>query len=226
VKNVRTPLNYLQSSILYQVFGFLSVPDLASVAIVSKDFDLMASSNKIWQPLYQSLKEDEQFSQVDSLLLVRNTCQSWPLTSPVDEYYKIMYSLFLASNKCTSLGNLNFARKLLQYASPDTEPCMQCNEKSELISASAALSKYGLNEAELNKVGCSRPPRRLQKKKKVRKLYCEAEVQLLAILKWGNLNTIRKRRASWQTTFEGVCLDGGRKAVRLLRSLRLQNQEK
>jgi len=224
-EKVNTPLNYLPSHILSQVVGFLSISDLASVSIVSHEFDAIASSNKLWQPLHQSLKENVETIQMDSLLLVRNTCQTWPLASPIEGYYKIMCNLFLASTKYASLGKLDYARKFLQCSRPDTELCIQCNGKSHFITMTVALNKYGLTEAELHKVGSSRPPRRLQKKKKIRRLYCEAEVQLLALLKWGNLNAIRKRRASWQTTLEEVCLDGSRKAVRLLRSLKLQNKE-
>jgi len=44
---------------------------------------------------------------------------------------------------------------------------------------------------------------------------------LLALLKWGSLGAIRKRRASWQTSMEDLCNDGSRKAVKLLQSLRL-----
>jgi len=84
-----------------------------------------------------------------------------------------------------------------------------------------ATSKYGLSEPELG----SPVPSRSQttKKKEVRKLFCDVEVQLLGILKWGSLGAVRKRRASWQTSMEEIYTDGSRKAAKLLQSLRLQN---
>jgi len=109
---------------------------------------------------------------------------------------------------------------------PNDLLCENCNRKSGLITNDMATTKYGLTDVDLNQVGFSRPPRRLQRKKKVRKFYCETEVRLLAILKWGNLSAIRRRRASWQTTLDEASDSDRRKAVKLLQNLKLFAKQK
>jgi len=217
-----TPFDCFPLPVLHRVIQFLSISDLTSISMTSHKFNTVTSSNDTWAPLYQSLKEKSQRLKRDDSLLGNVFQQSWPLSVPVDGYYKMACCLFLASQtSCAS--TLSFVRKFLQCASTHetVEPCPRCHEKSELIAMGLATSKYGLSEPELG----SPVPSRSQttKKKEVRKLFCDVEVQLLGILKWGSLGAVRKRRASWQTSMEEIYTDGSRKAAKLLQSLRLQN---
>jgi hypothetical protein len=129
--------------------------------------------------------------------------------------------LYLAS---TTNSPLKFTQKFLQSASSESRTtCSRCHEDSELVSATVALSKYGLTVSELNCLGFTTVLSQGSLRRKVRKRYCDTELQLLAILKWGSFSGIRKRRASWQASVEEMCADGSRKAVKLLQSLRLKS---
>jgi len=198
-EKVHTPLNHLPSSILYLMVSFLSIADLAAISPVSRDFNIIASSNKVWQPLHESLNEKE--SQTDSLSTKDSECQSWPLSSPIDGYYKVLCSLFLVSAKCSSLAKLDFVQKLLCSSCHDTEPCRRCSEKT---TKSISSSKFGLPDESKKKEFVHR--KQLQKTKKLRRLYCEAEAQLTVLLKWGSHNDSRKQRCKTPTK---KSVDGG-----------------
>jgi len=130
--------------------------------------------------------------------------------------------LFIASS--SSPSPLKYAQKFLQSTSSESSAmCPRCHENSELVSAAIASSKYGLTTVELSCLGVTIVPSRGSLRKRGRKRYCDIELQLLAVLKWGSFGAIRKRRASWQTSVEEICADGSRKAVKLLQSLRLKN---
>jgi len=221
---VYTPLDCFPSDVLQRITGFLGIPELATLAVVSPKFNVIASSNEIWRPLHESLKTKSQQrpKTEESSFLGQMTQQpTWPLSVPVEGYYKMACCMLLAS-QTSSLPTLRFIRKFLQCASShESESCPRCHERSELITMGLASSKYGLSEPELVSIGFS-PSSRRQTKQKLQKAYCEAEVQLLGILKWGSLGAIRKRRASWQTSVEELCTDGSRKAAKLLQSLKLQ----
>jgi len=79
-----------------------------------------------------------------------------------------------------------------------------------------------LSESELNTLGYSLTSPGFRTTK-VSKLYCDLEVQALAVLKSGSLGAVRKRRASWQTSVEEMYADGSRKAAKLLQTLKLQS---
>jgi len=219
-----TPLDCFPSAVLHRIVQFLSISDTASVSTTSHKLNSVTTSNDVWAPLYRTLKEQsQQRVKRDDSLLGNVFQQSWPLSVPVDGYYKMACCLFLAS-QTSSISTLNFVRKFLHCASThETEPCPRCHERSEFITTGLVTSKYGVSEPELNSMGFPVPSYGLQAKKKVRKLFCDVEAQLLGILKWGSLGAIRKRRASWQTSVEEICTDGSRKAAKLLQSLRLQN---
>jgi hypothetical protein len=225
-EKLHTPLDCFPSLVLSRIVQFLTISEMSSVSCTSHKFNNITTTNDVWQPLYQSLKERNPRPKPSDSLLGNVFQQSWPLSVPVDGYYKVACYLFLAS-QTSSISTLNFVRKFLQCASsPDSgeltvESCPRCHEKSELIPTGLASSKYGLNEPELSTMESS--PSRRSIKMKERKLVCDVEAQLLSILKWGSLGAIRKRRASWQTGVEELCTDGSRKAAKLLQSLRLQN---
>jgi len=142
----------------------------------------------------------------------------WPVSAPVQEYYKMACCIFLGAR-----SSLKYAEKFLQSTSESRVMCSRCGENSELLSATTAASKYGLTAAELGCLSFTTISSHGTLRKKVRKRYCDTELQLLALLKWGSFGAIRKRRASWQASVEEICADGSRKAVKLLQSLRLKN---
>jgi len=226
-EKVSSPLDCFPSNVLNRIVQYLTIPEMTLISVTSHKFSAITASNDIWQPLYESLKvQSHQRPKSDESLLGNIFQQLWPVSPPVNGYYKMACCLFFAST--SSLSTLNFVRKFLQIASSHeyVETCPRCHQKSELIATGLASSKYGLSEPELDSLGFSLPSHgSLTKKKVVGKLYCDVEVQLLAILKWGSLSAIRKRRASWQTSVEEICADGSRKAAKLLQSLRLQSTQ-
>jgi len=259
-EKVYTPLSYFPVPILNQVLSFLSISDIASISTVSRQFrDLSNTSNQIWQPLYNHSLKKQTFQKSSSsisstssstprilvtnrlLEVGRNRPQSWPLSAPIEGYYKVACALMMV-NRSPSHAQKNssvllFIQKFLStFSNPlsleaNEFPCPTCQDKNSLVTASIAISRYGLAECDMNKIEFSRPPKRLQKKKKVKRFYCEAEVKLLAILKWGSFCAIRKRRASWQTNDEELLLTtdsicDGRKAMKLLQNLKLFTKQK
>jgi len=222
-EKVYTPLCCFPSSVLNRIVQFLTIPEMASVSVTSHKFSVITGSNDAWQPLYDALKEQSlQSPKSDESLLGNVFQQSWPTSTPMSGYYKMAYCLFLASP--SSLSPFNFVRKFLQCASShrSVESCPRCHEQSELVSAQVASSKYGLSESELNTLGYSLTSPGFRTTK-VSKLYCDLEVQALAVLKSGSLGAVRKRRASWQTSVEEMYADGSRKAAKLLQTLKLQS---
>jgi len=143
---VYTPLDCFPSSVLNRIVQFLTISEMASVSVTSRKFSTVTASNDVWQPLYESLKEQSlQRRKSDD-------CQQpWPMTTPVDGYYKMACCLFLAST--SSLSTFNFVRKFLQCASSheSVESSPQCNEKSELIvqglASSATFSYFEMGKS-------------------------------------------------------------------------------
>jgi hypothetical protein len=208
------------TGVLHRVIQFLGLSDMASISLASQKLNAIASSNEIWQPFHEILKTRSQRLKPESSLFGEMSQQSWPLSSPVDGYYKMSCYFLIASQ-----SSLGFVTKFLQCPSihETSESCPRCHERSQLITKGLASSKYGLTEPELVSIGLSTPHRLQTTKKNVRQLYCEVEAQILGILKWGSIGAIRKRRASWQTSMEEMYTDGSRKAAKLLQSLKLQN---
>jgi len=220
---VYTPLDYFPSDMLHRILQFLSTPEIAALSVTSHKFSTISASNDLWQPRYNVYQNQSQQRLRSNDLLFGNVFHhSWPTTAPIQEYYKMACCLFLAST--SSPSPLKFAQKFLQSTSSDSRTmCSRCHENSELVSATVALSKYGLTVSELSCLGFTTVPSHGTLRRKARKRYCDIELQLAAVLKWGSFGGIRKRRASWQTSVEEICADGSRKAVKLLQSLRLKN---
>jgi len=165
---VYTPLDCFPSDVLQRITGFLGIPELATLAVVSPKFNVLASSNEVWRPLHESLKTKSQQrpKTEESSFLGQMTQQpTWPLSVPVEGYYKMACCMLLAS-QTSSLPTLRFIRKFLQCASShESESCPRCHERSELITMGLASSKYGLSEPELVSIGFSTSSRRQTKKK-------------------------------------------------------------
>jgi len=220
---VYTPLDYFPSDVVHRILQFLSNPEISAISVASHKFSDICNSNDLWQPRYLVYQSQSQQRLRSNELLFGNVFHhSWPVATPIAEYYKMACCLHLA--RATSISPLKFTQKFLQSASSGSRiTCSRCHENSELVSATVALSKYGFTASELNCLGFTTVASRGSLRKKVRKRYCDVELQLLAILKWGSFSGIRKRRASWQASVEELCADGSRKAVKLLQSLRLKN---
>jgi len=146
----------------------------------------------------------------------------WPLSAPQRDYYKVVCAIliFFAKNAkikrtpkravswtCESVLPTIVAERRsgsLNAATPPQLPYLRVqrilfrkNKSSQRLTCAAVGAKYGLEEADLNrpwlkfmKQGPSH-----QRKQKGRQFYNEAEIQLIAILKWGSLNAIRKHRS-------------------------------
>jgi len=220
-EKVHTPLDYLPSDVVHRILQFLSIPEIAAISVTSPKLNNISGSNDIWQPRYLAYQTQSQQRLRSHELLFGNVFHhSWPVAAPIAGYYKMACCLYLAS---TTNSPLKFTQKFLQSASSESRTtCSRCHEDSELVSATVALSKYGLTVSELNCLGFTTVLSQ-GLRKKARKRYCDTELQLLAILKWGSFSGIRKRRASWQASVEEIYADGSRKAVKLLQSLRLKN---
>jgi len=76
------------------------------------------------------------------------------------------------------------------------------------MTSAVALTRYGLEAVDLRRswISWTRPPLRLQKKRRIRKIYSEVEIRLLAILKWGKLGAFRKRRGEWDHCYDDSLL--------------------
>jgi len=152
-EKVYTPLDCFPSSVLNRIAQFLTIPEMASVSVTSHKFSTITASNDAWQPLYESLKrQSHQRPKSDESLLGNVFQQSWPVSTPIDGYYKMACCLFLASTSSLS----TFVRKFLQCASfpKSVESCPRCHEKSELI-ATGVTSSTTLSNYEVGKSWCS-----------------------------------------------------------------------
>jgi len=223
-----TPLDYFPLHIVTSIVHFLARSEIVSISITSRKFASIAGSNDVWKPIYDLLKvESDQRLPSGKYFLGNAFQQPWPVIPPVDGYYKMACCLMLASSSTPS--TFVFVQKFMQCVSSrkTTDLCLRCNQNSEFISAGLAFNKYNLNAQELNTLGFSScyPSQKRPRKKKNGKRYCDVEIQLLALLKWGSLGAKRKRRASWQTSMEDLCTDSSRKAAKLLQSLRLKSNQ-
>jgi len=220
-----TPLDYFPLHIVTRIVQFLTRSEIASISITSRKFASVAGSNDVWKPIYDLLKAESHQRLPSGKYFLGNAFQQpWPVIPPVEGYYKMACCLVLASSSTPS--SFVFVQKFMQCVSSrkTTDLCLRCYQNGEFISAGLAFSKYNLTSQELSSLGFSYPSQR-SRKKKTGKRYCDVEIQLLALLKWGSLGAIRKRRASWQTSMEDLCTDSSRKAAKLLQSLRLKSNQ-
>jgi len=135
-----TPLGCFPTNVLNRVVQFLTLPEMASVSVISHKFSAITASNEVWQPLYASLKVQhcEKLKKDNSLPGVPQ--HSWP-DAPLNGYYKMACCLFIAST--SSLSNFDFFRKFLQCASSheSIEFCPRCHQKTDLLDT-VVVSSY------------------------------------------------------------------------------------
>jgi len=137
-EKVSAPFDCFPTNVLNRVVQFLTLPDMASVAVTSHKFNIITTSNDVWQPLYDSLKIQHRPKSGDSLLLTVYQ-KPWSMAPPINGYYKMACCLFFAST--SSLSTFDFVRKFLQCASSheSTEFCPRCHQKTELIDTGVAV---------------------------------------------------------------------------------------
>jgi len=220
----RTPLSFLKKSILHNVLSFLSPQDLTSMSVVSSQWYKLAGSNKLWQLQYCRLKRQfGLFSNRKKELLdpLHSGKASWPLFPPQRDYYKVVCAIliFFAKNAKTKktprkavswTSETPLARNLTERRSGSLNATIapqlpylhvqrilsKKGHSSRRLTCAAVGSKYGLEEADLDRpwLRFMKQAPSNQRKQKGRQFYNEAEIQLIAILKWGSLGAIRRHR--------------------------------
>jgi len=109
-----TPLDCFPTNVLNRVVQFLTLPEMASVSITSHKFNVVTTSNDVWQPMYDSLQGQHRQRLESDCLLGAVYQQSWLVSPPINGYYKMACCLFLAST--SSHSTFNFVQKFLQCA--------------------------------------------------------------------------------------------------------------
>jgi len=197
---IHMPLHFFPKHVLEKVLSFSSISDLARLSVLSHKWNKLASSNKFWQNLYFDLKQGPVGGKdIDPLPTTCRPC--WPLAPPQKNYYKLVCMLWVTVSgskksypSCFSCHQMVDRKKTF---------CKDCQRLGRMTSA-VALARYGLEEVDLRRswISWTRPPLRLQKRRRIRKVYSEVEIRLLAILKWGKLGAFRKRRGDWEGCFD------------------------
>jgi len=171
-ERVHTPLDYFPQHILTKIFQFLTIPEIASISVTSRKFTTLGNSNDIWQPIYDLLKLQNQQRLPSGKYFLGNAFQQpWPVTSPLDGYYKMACCLVLASNSTPS--TFLYVQKFMQCVSSrkTIDLCLRCKQHSEFISMSHAINKYNITSQELNLLGFSSYPTQKSTKKKKKYKY-------------------------------------------------------
>jgi len=219
------PLHFLKKSMIHNILSFLDPEDLSCMSITSSVWYKLAGSNKLWQLQYCRLKRQfGVFSHQRKELIDPLHCgvgaPSWPLFTPQRDYYKVVCAIlmYLAKN----LKTKRTLRRAVSWTSETRLPVAaerrsgSLNETitpqlpylrvhrilskkghtSRRLTCAAVGAKYGLQEVDLDRPWFLKQGPSHQRKQKGRRLYNEAEIQLLAILKWGSLSAIPRRRGT------------------------------
>eukprot|EP00456_Euglypha_rotunda_P055009 TRINITY_DN4460_c0_g2_i3.p1 TRINITY_DN4460_c0_g2~~TRINITY_DN4460_c0_g2_i3.p1 ORF type:complete len:199 (-),score=5.44 TRINITY_DN4460_c0_g2_i3:107-703(-) len=145
---------------------------------------------------------------------------AWPLSKPQRDYYKVVCAIliFFAKNakpKRTPKRAVSWTSETLSRTVSDRRsgslnmstsapqlPYLRVNKilfrkgcSSRRLTCAAMGAKYGLEEADLDRPWLKFMKQDLshQRKQKGRQFYNEAEIQLIAILKWGSLNARKQQ---------------------------------